>query len=102
MARHQVTHGSPSITEPLTEAPFPFEAERGGSDIFVVHGRSEDVRIVSAEVLRITGTAPIVLQDTPDRGSPTVIEKLEREAAHAGYALVILSGDDEGRLPGTG
>jgi predicted nucleotide-binding protein len=100
MATHHVAYAARGATESLTEAPLPFESEQAGSDIFIVHGRGDHVGTVSAEILRITGIAPIVVQDTPDRGSPTVIEKLEREAAHAGYALVILSGDDEGRLRG--
>ncbi len=102
MASHRAVYTAFDTTERLTDTPLPHERKQEPSEIFVVHGRSDDVRVVSAEVRRITGVAPIMLQDAPDRGSPTVIEKLEREAERAGYALVILSGDDEGRLRGTG
>jgi hypothetical protein len=68
------------------------------TEIFIVHGRSEQVETLAAEIEQTTGRGPIVLKDQPDRGSPTVIEKLERESQKAGFAVVILSADDEGRL----
>lgn len=67
------------------------------NEIFIVHGHSPRRQEVAAEIERMTGRPPIVLQEQPDIGSPTVIEKFEREARRAGYAVVIFSGDDEGR-----
>jgi hypothetical protein len=68
-----------------------------GSEIFIVHGHAHR-DAVALVVERSTRREAIVLQEMPDVGSSTVIEKLEREAQRAGYAVVILSGDDEGKL----
>lgn len=71
-----------------------------GEEIFIVHGHTHR-DAVARVVERATGRQAIILQEQPDRGSVTVIEKLEREARRAGYAVVILAGDDEGKLRGT-
>jgi predicted nucleotide-binding protein len=76
-------------------------AQELGEEIFVVHGRGDERTEVAAEIGRLTGRPPIILEEQPDGGSPTIIEKLEREARRAGYAVVIFSGDDEGRLRGS-
>jgi len=41
----------------------------------------------------------IVLHEQPNRGA-TILEKLERHAQSASFAIVLLTGDDEGRLRG--
>jgi len=69
-------------------------------EVFIVHGRSLHRDAVWRVVQQTTGREAIILQDEPDGGSPTVIEKLEREANRAGWAIVVLVGDDEGRLKG--
>lgn len=48
-------------------------------------------------LLRRLQLEPII--DQPNQGMPTVIEKLEREAQPAGYAIVILSPEDWRRGP---
>jgi predicted nucleotide-binding protein len=68
-----------------------------GEEIFIVHGHTHR-DAVARVVERATGREAIILQEQPDVGSSTVIEKLEREALRAGYAVVILAGDDEGKL----
>jgi predicted nucleotide-binding protein len=64
--------------------------------IFIVHG-SDTVRAraVAHTVERATGRQAIILRDQPNRGQ-TIIEKFEQHAAHASYAVVILTPDDHG------
>jgi predicted nucleotide-binding protein len=69
--------------------------------IFLVHGRDEGAKHGVARFIRdITGLEPIVLADQPNLGQ-TVIEKFERHASKVSYAIVLLTGDDEGRLRNT-
>jgi len=65
---------------------------------FLVHGQNEGLReTVASFVERITGSRPVVLHEMPNRGA-TIIEKLERHAGAAQFAVILLTGDDEGRL----
>ncbi len=48
------------------------------------------------------GLEAVILQERLHGGAATLIEKLEREAGPCGYALVIYTGDDEGRMFGSG
>jgi len=68
--------------------------------IFVVHGR-DDAR--KYELIRLLDRAvereAIVLHEQASRGD-TILEKLERHAEVASFAIVLLTSDDEGRLRG--
>jgi predicted nucleotide-binding protein len=71
------------------------------NEIFVVHGhdvarRHEVVALVEA----ITSMRAIVLHEQPNL-SRTIIEKFEAQASRAAFAVVILTGDDEGRERGS-
>jgi predicted nucleotide-binding protein len=71
-----------------------------GKDIFVVHGHD----IASREKVRLfltkaTDRQVLVLEDQPNKGAD-LLGKLLENAAHAAFAVVILSGDDEGRAVG--
>jgi predicted nucleotide-binding protein len=69
--------------------------------IFLVHGRDEGAKHGVARFVRdITGLVPIVLAEQPNLGQ-TVIEKFEKHASQVSYAIVLLTGDDEGRLKNT-
>lgn len=72
-------------------------AQAIGDGIFVVHGHNDAYR---HEVVRFieqaTQVSPTVLMDRPDSGR-TIIEKLEGEAASAGFAIVIATSDDLGK-----
>lgn len=77
----------------------PDETESADS-IFVVHGR--DTKIESQTLLlveRTTGRPAIVLHEQVT-GGRTVIEQIERHGSSAGYAIILLTGDDEGGLRG--
>lgn len=66
--------------------------------IFVVHGRDKERRLeVQRFIERCTNCKPIILSDQPNRGQD-LLGKFQREAETACFAVVIMSGDDEGRL----
>lgn len=69
--------------------------------IFLVHGREEGAKHAVARFVQIiTGLEPIVLAEQPNLGQ-TLIEKFEKHASQVSYAIVLLTGDDEGRLRNT-
>lgn len=73
-----------------------------GTTIFLVHGHDDAAKHSVARFLeRITEPPVVILEEQPDRGR-TIIEKFEEHAAEAGYAVVLLTGDDEGRELGSG
>ena len=66
--------------------------------IFVVHGHAvatlhETVRVLE----RGTGREVIVLHEQPNAGR-TILEKFEHHATGASYAVVLLTGDDQGGI----
>src|SRR3984885_2141863 len=67
-----------------------------GDAVFIVHGHAGPEYEVYS-VLRELGADAIILKEQPHGGSPTLAEKLEREAAKCGYAVVLFTPDDEGR-----
>jgi predicted nucleotide-binding protein len=68
-----------------------------GDKIFVVHGRDARLQAVARVVQRLTGNDPVILRERPNQGR-TIIEKFIEETSEAGFAIVIVTGDDEGRL----
>lgn len=70
-------------------------------DIFLVHGRADGPKQeVARFILEVVDRSPVILHEQVS-GGMTVIEKLEHHAGRIGFAIVILTGDDEGRLKGT-
>jgi len=67
--------------------------------VFVVHGRDLRPRDALVSILRRLQFEPVVLQKEANQGL-TIIEKLERYAANIGFAFVIYTPDDKGRLAG--
>ncbi|MGE3703275.1 MAG: TIR domain-containing protein [Hyphomicrobiaceae bacterium] len=68
-------------------------------DIFVVHGHDEGMREAVARFLEQLDFRPIILHEQVNRGR-TVIEKVEEHGGSVGFAVVLLSPDDEGSLRG--
>ena len=64
--------------------------------VFVVHGRDEGAREKVARFLERLELRPVVLHEQPNEGR-TIIEKFE-DFAHVGFAVVLLTPDDTGRL----
>jgi predicted nucleotide-binding protein len=76
----------------------PAEAAGGYSrskSIFVVHGHNEAMKQTVARYVEGLGLLPIILHEQVNQGN-TIIEKFERNAAQAGFAVVLMSADDEG------
>lgn len=73
----------------------------GRNRVFVVHGHGERKHEVARVIERFESLEAVILDEAPFLGSPTIIEKLERETADCGYAVVIYTGDDEGRNVGS-
>lgn len=69
--------------------------------IFVVHGHDHGLEEAVARLIDRLGYKPVILHERPDRGQ-TIIEKFEREAPDAAFAVVLLTPDDEGRLRALG
>ena len=65
-------------------------------EVFVVHGRDEGARDKVARFLERLDLKPVVLHEQPNEGR-TIIEKFE-DFAHVGFAVVLLTPDDTGRL----
>jgi len=74
--------------------------QRLGDKIFIVHGHDGDTKLQVAEfVERITGDRPVILHEQADSGR-TIIEKFETHASEAGFAIILLTADDEGKSKG--
>jgi predicted nucleotide-binding protein len=71
-------------------------ASKGRTTIFVVHGHDEARRSeVTAFLRQVTKLGVVIMNEKANLGR-TVIEKFEQNAARAVYAVVLLTGDDEG------
>jgi predicted nucleotide-binding protein len=71
-----------------------------GTTIFLVHGHAEAQKLAIHGFLRqVTTLDVVILHDQASEGR-TIIEKFEDHAGSAAFAVVILTGDDEGRLRG--
>lgn len=68
--------------------------------IFIVHGHDAEVRESVARFLTTIGFDPVILHEQPNQGR-TVIEKVEQHS-DVGFAVVLLTPDDEGRPAGDG
>ena len=66
--------------------------------VFIVHGHDNAAREAVARVVSKLGLIPIILHEQPNRGA-TIIEKFERHA-DVGFAIILLTPDDEGRAKG--
>jgi predicted nucleotide-binding protein len=79
----------------------PAEASNREGRIFLVHGHDERTKQTVARFLdRITKPGVTILDEQAGSGR-TLIEKFEDYASEAIYAVVLLTGDDEGRRHGT-
>jgi predicted nucleotide-binding protein len=63
--------------------------------VFLVHGRDTGALESVEAFLRKLSLAVTILKDEPNKGQ-TIIEKVESNA-DVGFAVVLLTGDDEGR-----
>jgi predicted nucleotide-binding protein len=85
------TGGSPTLNNENNEETSP------NTEIFIVHGRDEGSKEMVARFLHsLTKKEPVILHEQPSGGA-TIIEKFEKYARNASYAVVIATGDDVGR-----
>lgn len=67
--------------------------------IFIVHGHDNEMLQTIARFVSTLDLEPVILHEQANRGR-TVIEKVEAET-DVGFAIVLLTPDDEGRKQGT-
>lgn len=93
-----------SLKERLEYLPGPEDAEppvtpvapTAESAVFVIHGHDDARKTEVARLLERTGAHPVtILHEQPNAGR-TLIEKFEEHASEAGFAVAILTADDEG------
>lgn len=74
----------------------PVSSSMSGKKVFVVHGRDIDTAQTVARFLERVALEPVILHEQPNEGR-TIIEKFE-DHANVGFAVVLLTPDDEGQL----
>jgi predicted nucleotide-binding protein len=74
-------------------------SESSSDRVFVVHGRDPGIKESVARFLEKLGLEPVILHEKPNEGR-TIIEKFS-DYSDVHFAVVLLTGDDEGRLRGT-
>jgi len=62
--------------------------------VFIVHGHDEAMKLSVARSVEKLGLKPIILHEQPNAGR-TIIEKFESFSEDVGFAIVLLSADDE-------
>ncbi len=74
---------------------------RHRENIFIIHGRDEakwrELKDIVKSEFRLN---PIVLQEQPDDGCKTVVEKFEKYAQTCTYAIAVFTPDDEVKANG--
>jgi predicted nucleotide-binding protein len=91
---------APSVRRGTPGAAQTPGAPASPQSIFIVHGRDEAAKLAVQGFIREVGEVdPVILHNEPNRGQ-TVIEKLEVVGSGAGYAVILLTGDDVAQLAG--
>jgi predicted nucleotide-binding protein len=62
--------------------------------IFIVHGHDDGPKEAVARFIERLGYRPVVLHEQPNRGR-TIIQKFQEEAADVGFAIVLMTPDDQ-------
>lgn len=83
-----------SVSTPGTLAKAASSAPQG-QKIFLVHGHNERFLQDCARFLEKLDQEVVVLREQPSKGR-TIIEKFEQQAKDVGFAVVLLTGDDQG------
>jgi predicted nucleotide-binding protein len=65
--------------------------------VFIVHGHNDALKYEIAHSLQRAGLDVTILHEQPNKGR-TVLEKFSEHAAEAGFAVVLLTADDIGRV----
>lgn len=81
----------------LYDEPSDTHQSNFGDEVFIVHGRDDGTRDTVARFIEKLNLSATILHEQPS-GGMTIIEKLEKYADYAGFAIVILTPDDIGAL----
>lgn len=73
-----------------------FFSKNLSSNIFIVHGHNEKIKLNVARTIEQLGLKPIILSELPNQGQ-TIIEKFEFNS-DVGFAIILLTADDTGNL----
>jgi predicted nucleotide-binding protein len=68
--------------------------KNNSNKIFIVHGHDETMKLATKELITTLGLSPVILHLEADKGR-TIITKLIEESNDAGFAIILLSADDE-------
>ena len=68
-----------------------------GDEVFIVHGRDNEAKVIVARFVETLGITATILHEQPSSGL-TIIEKIEKYAGTAGFAIVLITPDDLGGL----
>ena len=71
-----------------------------GNKVFIIHGRDDGVKGDVALFVRDLGLKEIILDRQPNEGLIAILDKFEREAKKADFAIALLTPDDVGALKG--
>jgi len=91
--------GPAPATTPVQTQDTTVSERKVGDRVFLVHGRDEATKQEVARFLEHLEIDPLILNEQPNSGR-TLVEKLEFYSGQVGFAILVLSPDDEGRLVG--
>lgn len=72
----------------------PRNAANASKRIFIVHGHDNEPKEAVARFLTALGYEPVILHEMANRGR-TIIQKFREEASDVGFAVVLMTPDDE-------
>jgi predicted nucleotide-binding protein len=84
------------------QTPTPIAREISGEAIFLVHGHDHGAREFVRGFLERCTSREIIVLDEKAGGGADILGKLLTHAQKAAYAVILLTGDDEGRAIGAG
>jgi predicted nucleotide-binding protein len=91
--------GQSSSDRSLQPAATATAHPKPSNKVFVVHGRDDATKNEVALFLRSIGLEPIILHTRP-HGGRNILTKFQEESQGAGFAVILMTPDDEGALIG--
>ena len=89
LLKSEVKDTSPQVLKHLETA------QNNKTDVFIVHGHNNEIKINVARTIEKLGLNPIILHEQANSGK-TIIEKFEQHS-NVGFAIVLLTDDDIGK-----
>ncbi len=86
--------------EPTIPPTSLLTSSNSSNSILLVHGQDNESKQEVARLIERQGLEVIILEEQPSKGR-TLIDKFVQEASKVGFAVVLLTPDDEGRRQGT-